>query len=120
MHGTDSEPSPPPAGEVTLLASFDEPEPAQRAAQALRAAGFDIVQVADSGASSGARAGEPLVEWGRHGYQMEASDDKWTSAAAWANPWGLDLGGGILLTAVVPSAERARAAAIIETAGGRL
>ncbi|MDA8198149.1 MAG: hypothetical protein M0Z54_01785 [Thermaerobacter sp.] len=127
MYGTDSRPGPQPARqathrgrEVTLMARFDRPEQAERAAQALRAAGFDIVQLADGAPGGPEPVGAPLVEWGRYGYQMGALDDKWTTAAAWENPLGLTLGSGTLLTAVVPSADRQRAAQVIEAAGGRL
>lgn len=127
MHGTDDRQGPLTSRqaahsgrEVTLLASFDRPEQAQRAADALRAAGFDIVQLADGASASAEPVGAPLVEWGRYGYQMGALDDKWTTAAAWEDPLGLTLGGGTLLTAVVPSADRPRAAHVIEAAGGRL
>lgn len=127
MHGTDNRPGHPagraaaPRGrEVTLIASFDRPEQAERAADALRAAGFDIVQVADGASGTPDAPGEPLVEWGRYGYHTGARDDNWTTAAAWDNPSGLNLGDGMLLTAVVPSADRPQAAQIIEAGGGRL
>ena len=126
MYGTHDRPGLPPSRQaahsgrdVTLMASFDRPEQAERAADALRAAGFDIVQLAD-GAGRPEPVGAPLVEWGRSGYHMGALDDKWTTAAAWENPLGWTLGGGTLLTAVVPSADRPRAAQVIEAAGGRL
>lgn len=105
--------------EVTLMASFNFAEDARRAADTLRASGFDVVQVA-AAAQSPDPVGQPLVEWGRYGYQAGALDDKWTSAAAWDNALGLDLGGGALLTAVVPDTDRARAAQLIQDAGGRL
>lgn len=105
--------------EATLLATFNFAEDARRAADTLRGAGFDVVQVA-AAAGRPDPVGEPLVEWGRCGYEARALDDKWTSAAAWDNALGLDIGGGTLLTAVVPEGDRARAAQLIKEAGGRL
>jgi hypothetical protein len=106
--------------EVTLMASFTLSENARRAEADLRAAGFDVVQVSDASDGGYGAPGEPLVEWGRYGYQAQMPDDKWTTAAAWDNRLGLNVGEGLLLTAVVPRDERGRAATIIEAAGGRL
>lgn len=106
--------------EVTLMASFTLPENARRAEADLRAAGFDVVQVSEVADDGHGAPGEPVVEWGRYGYQAHMLDDKWTTAAAWDNRLGLNLGEGLLLTAVVPAEERGRAARIIEGAGGRL
>ena len=88
-------------GEATLTARFGGPEQAERAAEALRDAGFDLVQVFEGAVSAEARMGEPWAEWGRHGL-------------------GMALDGGPLLRAVIPVADRPRAAHIIEAAGGRL
>ena len=106
-------------GEETLMARFTLPEAAHAAEESLRRAGFDVVRVSTV-ASDIDRVGEPVVEWGRYGYQSTLVDDKWTSAAAWDNPLGINLGESVLLTTVVPAADRERAAGLIREAGGIL
>lgn len=105
--------------ERTILARFTFPEQAERAAQSLRRAGFDVVTV-DRMAEEPPHAPSPLVEWGRYGYQSTSLDDKWTSASAWDNPWGLTFGESLLLTAVVPEEATMQVQAIIKDQGGIL
>lgn len=107
------------SNEANLLARFTFPESAQRCAEALRSAGFEIVQV-DGLDVEESGAGPAVVEWGRHGYQASNLDDKWTSAAAWDNQLGLNWGESIILTAVVPAAEQERAIRLIQEHGGQL
>lgn len=103
--------------ERTILARFTFPEQADRAAQSLRHAGFDVVTV-DTISDGDPHIQSPLVEWGRYGYQPTSLDDKWTSASAWDNPLGLTFGESILLTAVVPEEAAIRALTIIKEFGG--
>lgn len=105
--------------EANLLARFTFPESAQRCAEALRSAGYDIVQV-DGLDVEESGAGPAVVEWGRHGYQATNLDDKWTSAAAWDNQLGLNWGESIVLTAVVPAEAREHAIRLIKEHGGQL
>ncbi len=97
--------------EATLTASFGGVEQAERAAQALRAAGFDIVQVSEGAFAAEAPMGEPWAEWGWPGYQTGAGGD---------HPLGMARNDGPLLRAVIPVTDRPRVVHIIEAAGGRL
>ncbi|CAB1128738.1 conserved protein of unknown function [Candidatus Hydrogenisulfobacillus filiaventi] len=110
-------------GYRNLLATFTFPEHAYACEQALRGAGFDVVQV-DYVPSTPPDAlnHAPAVEWGRQGYQPEVLDDKWTAASAWDHqgPPGLIDGESYLLTAVVPEEDARRAETLIRQHGGRL
>jgi hypothetical protein len=104
--------------EKTILAHFTFPDQAEKARTALRAAGIDIVQV-DTVDADYRQPQMPLVEWGRHGYEPETLDDKWTTAAAWDNGLGLNVGEAVLLTAVVDDSQETVARETIRQFGGR-
>lgn len=106
---------------VNILATFTLPERAQAAADDLRAAGFEIVQVdrVPSETPDPLKHG-PVVEWGRYGYQPNVLDDKWTAASSWDNASGLIDGESWLVTAVVDAADQSRAEKIIRRHGGRI
>lgn len=109
--------------EKNLLASFQNLEAAKKCQNALRQAGFDVVQVDDiqPGSQGGTLPHAPLVEWGRYGYQTDRLQDKWTSSSSWTDSHtGLIEGAAWLLTAVVPAEGAERAAHIIEQYGGSL
>jgi hypothetical protein len=106
--------------EHTILARFTLPEQAHRALHRLQEAGFETVAVDAIDEAPTDAVAAPQVEWGRYGYEPGRIDDKWTTAAAWDNELGLNWGGGILLTAVVPGDRRAEAERLIEEAGGTL
>ncbi|MCL8208702.1 MAG: hypothetical protein K6V97_11615 [Actinomycetia bacterium] len=103
-------------GERTLIARFAFREDAERAADALREAGFDVVSVGS--APDDPTDGAPIAEWGRLGYHPAALDDKWTAAANWYA--GATWNEAALVTAVVPAEAAERARAVLERAGGRL
>lgn len=105
--------------EITILAHFTFPDQAEKAQAALRAAGVDVVQV-DTVGEVPQSPQVPVVEWGRYGYEPTLPDDKWTSAAAWDNPLGLNLGEAVLLTAVVDSEHAETVRRTIRKFGGRL
>ncbi len=109
--------------EKNLLASFQSLEAAKKCQDALRQAGFDVVQVDNiqPGNQGGTLPHAPLVEWGRYGYQTDRLQDKWTSSSSWTNSHtGLIEGAAWLLTAVVPAEGAEKAAHIIEQYGGSL
>ena len=107
--------------EKNLLASFANLESARRCHDALRQAGFDVVQVDDLNPPQNDLPHAPLVEWGRYGYQPDRLDDKWTDSSSWTNSsTGLIEGASWLLTAVVPGERADEAVHIIEQYGGSL
>lgn len=106
--------------EKNLLASFTLFEQAEACQTELRRQGFDVVQIDDIPSLNQTLPHTPMVEWGRHSYEPDMLDDKWTAASAWDNPEGLIYGEGWLLTAVVPSEKSHEAARIIEQHGGKL
>ena len=109
--------------EKNLLASFQNLEAAKKCQDALREAGFDVVQVDDlePGNQAGTLPHTPLVQWGRYGYQTDRLQDKWTSSSSWTDSHtGLIEGAAWLLTAVVPAEGAAKAARIIAQYGGSL
>lgn len=109
------------SGERSILATFTLPEQAHACQAALRAAGFDVIQIdAVPSRSEDALTHVPQVEWGRLGYQADVLDDKWTAASAWDHDNGLIWGESWLLTAVVPEEAAGRALRIIREQGGRL
>lgn len=109
------------AKEHNFLAAFNSLEEAENCRHQLRNAGFDIVQIdqLSEGPSAQDLNHEPLVEWGRYGYQPEVLDDKWTTSSSWQNE-GLINGGEWLLTAVVSQIDGEKARKIIIESGGRL
>lgn len=113
------------ANEKNFLASFNSYDSARTCQQALQQQGFDVVQVDDIPSGPAASAGElphaAQVEWGRHGYQADTLDDKWTAASSWdQSATGLIEGGGWLLTAVVPAERAHEASTIIHKHGGKV
>lgn len=109
------------ANERNILASFTDPEHAYTCARALRAQGFDVVEVDDLPTTGSDPAGlphAPMVDWGRYGYREDVLDDKWTAPSSWSHD-GLVVGEGWLLTAVIPAERYEEAAAIVRRAGGR-
>ena len=104
-----------------LLARFALLEKAQACRDALRAQGFDIVQIDNipSAGSSQLQNLSPLVEWGRYGYEVDRFDDKWTVASDWGNQ-GVLGGEDWLLTAVVPHDRSQEVAEMIQHHGGQL
>lgn len=106
--------------ERTILASFTMPERAQQCQDALRAVGYDVVQVdAIQSNPETLSAHTPIVEWGRYGYEPTMVDDKWTGASSWEHG-GLIMGESWLLTAVVPEQDGDHVLQIIQSYGGRL
>lgn len=107
--------------EKNLLASFASLEDAKRCQEALREAGFDVVQVDDLQEPQSPLPHAPLVQWGRYGYQTDRLQDKWTSPSSWDDSsTGLIEGAAWLLTAVVPAEDAEHAAHIIHQYGGSL
>lgn len=106
------------ANEINILARFTFVERAEACQQALRANGFEVVQL--DPITLDAEEPYPVAEWGRFGYQVDAIDDKWTLASAWDNATGLIFGEDWLLTAVVEASDAERARKLIRDYGGIL
>ena len=104
--------------ETNLLAFFQSLEDAEKCQYQLRDRGFDVVQI-DRVSANMSREGlieTSLVNWGRHDYNPERLDDKWTLGDFWedgksAEAW--------ILTAVVSKDDGDDAAKIIRQFGGQ-
>ncbi len=103
------------ADEIKLLARFTFSEQAEACQQALRAQGFDVVQVDPIAPEA---QPYPVAEWGRFGYQADAIDDKWTQVSSWDNSAGLVFGESWLLSAVVEASDAEHARQLIRNYGG--
>ncbi len=109
--------------EKNLLASFRDLASAKHCQNRLRQEGFDVVAVDDLRpiGDNDPLPHAPSVQWGRHGYQTDRLQDKWTSSSSWTDSHtGLIAGAAWLLTAVVPAEDAEHVAHVIQQYGGSL
>ena len=106
------------AQESAILARFTFADRAEAVRDALRAHGFDVIDIRRPEDEQPPAGPTALVEWGRYGYALTSLDDKWTSAASWDNALNLNLGEAVLLTAVVPKDRADEVRRIIRDGGG--